>query len=107
VFPEDVERALTSIPGVVDSAAVGVTENGEERVHVALILEAGIQPPDIVRAANAQLADHQRIRAAHVWPGTELPRTEGTKKLKRHEIRSWIQTGAQPARAKAGARSPN
>ncbi len=105
VFPEDVERVVASIPGVVDSAAVGVTQNGEERVHVALILEPGVQPADVVRAANAQLADHQRIRGAHVWPGAELPRTEGTKKLKRHEIRSWIQTGAQPHAAKTATSS--
>ena len=50
-----------------------------------------------MKAANAQLADHQRIRAARVWPARELPRTEGTKKLKRHEIRAWLQTGAAPA----------
>ncbi len=56
----------------------------------------GTNPSDVVKAANAQLRDHQRIRAAHVWPGAELPRTEGTKKLKRHEIRAWLQTGAPP-----------
>ncbi len=92
VFPEDVERVVNAVPGVKESAAVGVTQNGEERVHVALILEAGTDTADVVRAANAQLADHQRIRAARVWPGDELPRTEGTKKLKRHEIRAWLQT---------------
>ena len=54
-------------------------------------------PADVVKAANAQLADHQRIRAAQIWPGAELPRTEGTRKLKRHEIRAWLQTGAPPA----------
>lgn len=96
VFPEDVERVVNALPGVKDSAAVGVTQNGEERVQVALILEPGTNPADIVRAANAQLADHQRIRAAAVWPGAELPRTEGTKKLKRVEIRAWLQTGAPP-----------
>ena len=30
-------------------------------------------------------------------PAPELPRTEGTKKLKRHEIRTWMQTGTPPA----------
>jgi long-chain acyl-CoA synthetase len=96
VFPEDVERIVNALPGVRDSAAVGVTQNGEERVQVALILEPGTNPDDIVRAANSQLADHQRIRGAAAWPGPELPRTEGTTKLKRHEIRSWLQTGAPP-----------
>ena len=102
VFPEDVERVVNAVPGVKDSAAVGVTQNGEERVQVALITEPGTSPADVVRVANAQLADHQRIRAAHVWPGEDLPRTEGTRKLKRHEIRAWLQTGAAPAAAKTG-----
>ena len=99
VFPEDVERVVNAIAGVRDSAAVGVTQNGEERVQVALVVEPGTYPADVVKAANVQLADHQRIRAAQIWPGAELPRTEGTKKLKRHEIRTWLQTGAPPAAA--------
>ena len=56
--------------------------------------------------ANATLADHQRIRAAVVWPGPELPRTEGTRKLKRRELRQWLsgqQTGA-PSRGIRRAR---
>jgi long-chain acyl-CoA synthetase len=97
VFPEDVERVVNEIPGVKDSAAVGVTQNGEERVQVALVLEPGTNPSDVVKAANAKLQDHQRIRAAAAWPGAQLPRTEGTKKLKRLEIRNWLQTGAPPA----------
>jgi long-chain acyl-CoA synthetase len=97
VFPEDVERVVNALPGVKDSAALGVTQNGEERVQVALVLEPGITAMEVVKAANTRLADHQRIRAAAVWPGAELPRTEGTKKLKRHEIRAWLQTGAPPA----------
>jgi len=96
VFPEDVERVVNAVAGVKDSAAVGVAQNGEERVQVALVVEPGTNPAEVVKAANAQLADHQRIRAAHVWPGGELPRTEGTRKLKRHEIRAWLQTGAPP-----------
>jgi long-chain acyl-CoA synthetase len=97
VFPEDVERVVNAIPGVKDSAAVGVTQNGEERVQVALIVEPDTNPADVVKVANAQLADHQRIRAAQIWPGAELPRTDGTKKLKRHEIRTWLQTGMPPS----------
>jgi long-chain acyl-CoA synthetase len=99
VFPEDIERVVNSVAGVKDSAAVGLIRNGEERVHVALIVDHGTNPDDVVRAANAQLADHQRIRGATIWPGAELLRTEGTKKLKRHEIQKWLQTGAPPAAA--------
>jgi long-chain acyl-CoA synthetase len=97
VFPEDVECVVNAVPGVTDSAAVGVTRNGEERVHIALVVAPGVNVDDVVRAANGQLADHQRVRSATVWPGSELPRTDGTKKLKRHEIRTWLQTGAPPA----------
>ncbi len=96
VFPEDVERVLDALPGVTESGVVGVTTGAEERVHAVLVLEAGADADAIVRQANAQLQDHQRIRAASVWPGTELPRTEGTRKLKRRAMRDWVLSGAQP-----------
>ncbi len=84
VFPEDVERVLVEIPGVRDAAVIG-----RDRVHVVLILEPGAQTSDIVRQANARLEDHQQVRTASVWPGEELPRTEGTQKLKRTQIAAW------------------
>jgi long-chain acyl-CoA synthetase len=92
VFPEDVEHALNDQPGVLDSAVVGAPAAGStaERVHAVLLLAPGTDPDLVMRAANARLADHQKIRAAAVWPGTELPRTEGTRKLKRRELRAWV-----------------
>ena len=96
VFPEDVERVLNELPGVRDSAVVGVAEGAEERVHAVLQLDPGTEPDAIVRAANATLQDHQRIRAASVWPDGDLPRTEGTRKLKRAQIKQWVATGARP-----------
>jgi long-chain acyl-CoA synthetase len=97
VFPEDVERVLNALPGVREAAVVGVTQNGQERVHAVLVLEKDIEADQIVHHANAQLADHQRIRRAHVWPAAHLPRTEGTAKLKRRELKQWVETGAEPA----------
>ena len=97
VFPDDVERVLNDLPGVRDSAVVGVTEGGQERVHAVLVLDAGIDSNTIIREANARLQDHQRIRTASVWSDGELPRTEGTKKLKRGQIREWVRSGARPA----------
>jgi long-chain acyl-CoA synthetase len=81
VFPEDVEAVLNRVPGVRDSAVIGT-----DRVHAVLILEPGIDPAEIVRRANSQLADYQRIRSFALWPYAEFPRTEGTGKLKHHEI---------------------
>jgi long-chain acyl-CoA synthetase len=81
VFPEDVEAVLNRQPGVRDSAVIGT-----DRVHAVLILDHGADPGEIVRQANAELADFQRIRSVSLWPYPEFPRTEGTGKLKRLDI---------------------
>ena len=96
VFPEDVERVLNELPGVRDSAVVGVKHGAEERVHAVLLLDKAADPDAIVREANARLQDHQRVRGASVWADAELPRTEGTRKLKRAQIREWVASGARP-----------
>ncbi len=100
VFPEDVERALNAQPGVRESAVVGAPVPGSsaERVQAVLVLEPAADPDSIVRAANATLGDHQKIRAATVWTTGPLPRTEGTKKLKRRELHQWL-TGRQASSA--------
>jgi long-chain acyl-CoA synthetase len=98
VFPEDVERVLNHVPGVRDSAVVGIATGGQERVNAVLVLDPGVEPDAVLRAANAQLADAQRIRRVHVWPQPELPRTEGTRKLKRAAIRDWAKSGGDAAR---------
>jgi long-chain acyl-CoA synthetase len=96
VFPEDIERVLNQLPGVRDSAAIGLSAGGEERVQAVLTIDPGADPDAIVREANRRLADHQKIRRASVWPEAELPRTEGTRKLKRGAIRAWAESGAAP-----------
>ncbi len=85
-----------------DSVAVGVSitpDTAGERVHVVLVLDGGVDSDAVVRTANARLESHQKIRRALVWPQAQLPRTEGTGKLKRAAIRDWVQTGAVPATA--------
>ena len=104
VFPEDVERVLNHLPGVRDSAVVGVPIGSEERVHAVLLLDPGANADGVVRDANAVLDDHQKIRRALVWPEPELPRTEGTRKLKRASIREWATGGAaMPRLVQAGS----
>jgi long-chain acyl-CoA synthetase len=102
VFPEDVERTLNELAGVRESAVVGVTSDGEERVHAVLVLEPGVDRHAILRDANTRLQDHQRIRGASIWPAAELPRTEGTRKLKRSAIREWVASGGQPLATAGG-----
>jgi long-chain acyl-CoA synthetase len=89
VFPEDVETVLNAIPGVRESAVVG-----RDRVHAVLVLAPDANVDEIVRSANLQLADHQKIRTVSVWASDQLPRTEGTKKIKHGEIQSWVESGA-------------
>jgi len=91
VFPEDVELILNRIPGVRDSAVVG-----RDRVHAVLVLEAGVDKEEIVSRANALLEEHQKIRGASIWTGGDLPRTEGTGKLRRAAIQRWVDSGATP-----------
>lgn len=88
VFPEDVEDVLNRVPGVRESAVVG-----RDRVHAVLVLHNSVDPDEIVRRANLQLEDHQRIRGVSIWSGDRLPRTESTQKLKRGEIQAWLEAG--------------
>ncbi len=100
VFPEDVEHVLNALPGVTESAVIGVRSDGEERVHAVVVPDR--KSPDykgvidiegLMRTANSRLADHQKIRGITEWPGEGLPRTEGTQKLKRREVKQWYESG--------------
>ena len=105
VFPEDVERVLNEVPGITESAVVGAPLAGStaERVQAVVVAAPGVNLDDVVRLANARLQDHQKIRAAAAWPGPELPRTEGTRKLKRRELRQWLAE----SQARIGAQAPS
>ena len=99
VFPDDVERVLNRQPGVRESAVVGGEKN--DRVHAVLVVDPGTAIDDVVRAANGELDDHQKIRRAVAWPEAALPRTEGTGKLKRAAIAEWMRRGGPAPQAVA------
>jgi long-chain acyl-CoA synthetase len=104
VFPDDVERALALQPRVQESAAVEDRRGGGGQVHAVVVLKPGAGPEaldEAVAAANAHLEPHQRIRAASLWPGPQLPRTASTRKLQRMAIAGWVNQG-QPAAATGG-----
>jgi long-chain acyl-CoA synthetase len=102
VFPEDVERAIATEPGVIEAGVVGVRVGGEERVHAVLVLAPGADVDAIVRGANTRLEDHQRVWSTSIWPGAALPRTEGTQKLKRRELQRWATEGPEAVVPPAG-----
>ena len=93
VYPEDVERVLLETPGVIDAAVVAATSQGHERVHAVLALAANTDPEEVIRTANRRLEDHQRIKGCSVWPNDALPRTAGTQKLRRQELKRWVDQG--------------
>jgi long-chain acyl-CoA synthetase len=102
VFPEDVERVINGLPGVSESAVIGVKTDGEERVHAVVVpdrksseYKGVIDIGGLMRTANSRLADHQKIRGITEWPGERLPRTEGTQKLKRREVKKWYESGKE------------
>lgn len=97
VFPDDVEVVLNGIPGVRESAVVG-----RDRVHAVLVLENACDPSEVVRRANLQLEDHQKIRSISIWPGERLPRTESTQKLKHGEILTWVESGGSAPKTSSG-----
>jgi long-chain acyl-CoA synthetase len=105
VFPEDVERVVARQAGVRDVAVVGSRAGAEERVHAVVVVDPGTDLQAIVRDANLALADHQKVRGISLWPSAELPKTEGTRKLKRREIHDWVATGGIPQRRVADATS--
>jgi long-chain acyl-CoA synthetase len=106
VFPDDVERVLNARPGVRESAVVASVAAGQERVHAVLVLEPGTSPEAVVASANQSLQDYQRVRSVSVWDDGDLPRTEGTRKLKRQAIRDWVASGARPGAAAAEGEDP-
>jgi long-chain acyl-CoA synthetase len=105
VFPEDIEAALADHG--LRQAVVLETEPG--RIE-AVVLPPGSVPilrPDqiterdpagegalraeidaIVKAANADLAPHQRLAGWRLWPEPDFPRTH-TLKIRRNEVRRW------------------
>ncbi len=95
VFPEDVENVVRKDSRVIDVAVIGNNSGSHERVHAVFVLEAETNADQVVREANQQLEDHQRIRDYSIWTHGPLPRTEGTKKLRRRSLKKWIRGDTQ------------
>jgi long-chain acyl-CoA synthetase len=93
VLPEDVERILEATPGVREAAVIGRRTDQAESVHAVLVLQPHADSDAILRAANQQLEPHQRIRDFSVWTEGPLPRSEPMRKLRRFEIRRWVEEG--------------
>lgn len=97
VYPEDVETVLLRNPAVRDAVVVGVPRGDSDvEVQAVFVLQEQIDPAAIVREANRQLAPHQHIRRATVWPEPDFPRTP-TLKVKRAEIAQHLDPRGKQA----------
>lgn len=86
VHPEDVEAALNAQPGVEASAVVPLlTAAGTEAAAALLFRGPREQAEQAVIAANARLAEYQRVRVWRLWPELDLPRTS-TGKVQRRKV---------------------
>jgi long-chain acyl-CoA synthetase len=76
VYPQDLEAALRQQPEVRDCLVVGLDRGGNAEPCAVLILrETRADAEMVVRRANQQLAEYQRMREWWVWPESDFPRT--------------------------------
>ena len=95
VSPSEVERVVNEIPGIAESAVVGVTRGGgAEIVTAVVVLEEGASFNEQAARAHAheQLADFKVPRAYLVWD--ELPKSL-IGKILRKQVRDRIQAERQ------------
>jgi long-chain acyl-CoA synthetase len=83
IYPEDLEKAVRSQPGVRDCVVIGIERDGNAEPCAVLLLE---DPPHanqaaILENANRSLAEYQKVRRLFLWPDPDFPRTPTLKPL--------------------------
>src|SRR6266849_1265699 len=103
VYPEDLEAALRRRGAVRDCAVIPVERGGNaEPCAVLLLAEGGEETArEVVRQANASLAEYQGMREWVVWREADFPRT-ATGKPRLAEIAARIRDSAGGATEPTG-----
>jgi malonyl-CoA/methylmalonyl-CoA synthetase len=102
VYPAEIESLLNELPGVAESAVVGVPHPDFGEAVVAVVVPRGgaqLQPDELVAALKGRIANFKVPKRVFVAP--ELPRnTMGKvqKKLLRDEHQGLFQGERSPAR---------
>lgn len=98
IHPEDLEAKLREQTGVIDCAVLArparPESQGQEPAAILLFRGSPQEAQECILAANAQLADYQRIRYWRLWPGLDLPRT-ATGKVERRTLAAWLSADAE------------
>jgi long-chain acyl-CoA synthetase len=83
IYPEDLEKAVRSRPGVRDCVVIGIERDGNAEPCAVLLLEDALHANQaaIIENANHSLAEYQKIRHWFPWPDPDFPRTPTLKPL--------------------------
>jgi long-chain acyl-CoA synthetase len=106
VYPDDLEAALNHQPEVKASCVVGVEgPRGPEPMAALILRDESAAAAEIVRRANAQLSEPQRIRRWFIWPEPDFPRTP-TRKVRKPIVKEVAlgRTSGPPGVAPASTR---
>ena len=103
IHPEDIEAVIEAQAGVTACAVVPLeTQQGPVPCAVLAVRGGNEEASAAVVAANARLAEFQRVHNWMLWPEPDLPRTS-TGKVKRKPVAAWV---AQVDAARAGVYDP-
>ena len=106
VFPQDLEAVLQAREAISGCVVLGADHpSGDTRITAAVLLNSESKDPTerqrqaeaAVRAANTELAAHQRISGVRVWEGADFPRTPSGI-VQRREVRAMLDRKAETAR---------
>ncbi|HEX6043837.1 MAG TPA: AMP-binding protein [Pyrinomonadaceae bacterium] len=86
IYPSDLESALDSQPEIKASAVIPFDDT--EAMAVLIPSEPNADLNAAVARANASLAEFQRIRHWTTWPEPDFPRTIGTRKIIKEQLRN-------------------
>jgi len=78
IYPEDLESALKRQPAIRDAVVVAIEKDGNAEACAVLLRDTDVADDGVhsaVGAANASLAEYQKIRNWRVWPEPDFPRT--------------------------------
>jgi long-chain acyl-CoA synthetase len=86
IYPSDLESVLDQQPEIKASAVIPFNET--EAMAVLIPSESDSDLYSAVQRANDSLAEFQRIRHWTIWPEPDFPRTIGTRKIIKTQIKN-------------------
>ena len=90
IYPSDLEAALDRQPEIKASTVIPLT-GGTEALAVIIPRAEHSDLDAAVQHANESLAEFQRIRHWVIWPGTDFPRTTGTRKVIKGKVAEAVK----------------